>query len=231
MIREIILDTETTGLDPAKGDRIVELGAIELINHVPTGRTFHRYINPQCEMPAEAQAIHGLSTAFLRDKPLFAEIAEEFLAFIEDSRLVIHNAAFDIGFLNAELTLVARAGLSQARVVDTLHIARQKFPGASNSLDALCRRFSIDTTRRAKHGALLDSELLAQVYLELLGGRQAVFTLDGVIRDSTASAATNVANLRRLLPLPPRLSTEELTAHRAFVASLGSKALWIFADS
>jgi len=171
-MREIVLDTETTGLDPAGGDRIVEIGGIELVNHMPTGRSFHTYLNPERDMPAEAFAVHGLSAAFLADKPKFRDIAPDFLGFIGDARLVIHNAAFDMKFLNAELGWIEMASLPWARAVDTLDIARRRFPGAQNGLDALCRRFGIDNSGREKHGALLDSELLAEVYLELIGGRQ-----------------------------------------------------------
>ena len=171
-MREIVLDTETTGLDPDAGDRIVEIGAVELLNQMPTGRTFHRYINPQRDVPAEALAVHGLSAAFLADKPVFAAVAAEFAAFVGDARLVIHNAAFDMRFLNAELGWAGQAGFAWARAVDTLELARRRFPGAVNSLDALCRRFGVDNSGREKHGALLDSELLAEVYLELMGGRQ-----------------------------------------------------------
>ena len=177
MVREIILDTETTGLDPATGDRIVEIGAVELLNHLPTGRTFHVYINPERDMPKEAEAVHGLSSAFLRDKPVFSAIAQDFLEFIGSDVLIIHNASFDMAFINAELGFLRLPAIPPERVVDTLHIARQKHPGTGNSLDALCRRYGIDNSRRTKHGALLDSELLAEVYLELIGGRQASFGL------------------------------------------------------
>ena len=171
-MREIVLDTETTGLKPEDGHRIVEIGCVELVNHMPTGKTFHCFINPQRDMPVEAEKIHGLSTAFLKDHPIFMQVVDSFLSFIEDSPLVIHNAAFDMKFLNAELDRLCRPVMPLARAVDTLKLARQKFPGAQVTLDALCRRFSIDNTQRTKHGALIDSELLAQVYLELLGGRQ-----------------------------------------------------------
>ena len=176
-MREIVLDTETTGLDPENGDRIVEIGAVELFNHVPTGRTFHHYINPERPMAEEAFQIHGLGDAFLADKPRFAEIAAEFVAFMGDSRLVAHNAAFDFRFLNAELARCGVQAIAWERVVDTLALARQKFPGSPCSLDALCRRFAIDNSARTLHGALLDSEILAEVYLELVGGRQPGFTL------------------------------------------------------
>lgn len=226
MLREIILDTETTGLDPATGDRIVEIGAVELINHLPSGRTFHVYINPERDMPKEAEAVHGLSSAFLRDKPVFAAIAEEFLDFIGDATLIIHNANFDVGFINAEFGFLRRPPLLPERVVDTLHIARQKHPGAANSLDALCRRYGIDNSRRTKHGALLDSELLAEVYLELIGGRQTALVLEASRVKRTATAIAGPIDLQRPSPLPQRLTEAERQAHAAFIASLGENALW-----
>jgi DNA polymerase-3 subunit epsilon len=227
MVREIILDTETTGLDPAKGDRVVEIGAVELLNHLPTGRTFHVYINPERDMPAEAEAVHGLSSAFLADKPTFGNIAQEFLDFIAQDVLIIHNASFDMAFLNAELSFLKRPAIPPERVVDTLHIARQKHPGTGNSLDALCRRYGIDNSRRSKHGALLDSELLAEVYLELIGGRQTALILEASVR-KTASTTTVIAHvgLQRPSPLAPRLSEEERRAHLLFVEQLGEHALW-----
>lgn len=226
MVREIILDTETTGLDPATGDRIVEIGAVELLNHLPTGRTFHVYVNPERDVPKEAEAVHGLSSAFLRDKPVFAAIANDFLEFIGDAALIIHNASFDMAFINAELGFLRLPSITSERVVDTLHIARQKHPGAANSLDALCRRYGIDNSKRTKHGALLDSELLAEVYLELIGGRQTALILEA---SATKKAATVVAAQiaqQRPLPLPSRLTEEERAAHAAFVAGLGEHALW-----
>ncbi len=226
MIREIILDTETTGLDPAKGDRIVEIGALELLNHVPTGRTFHVYINPERDVPKEAEAVHGLSTAFLKDKPVFGLIAAEFLSFIADSALVIHNASFDVGFLNAELTSAKRPLIGPERVIDTLLIARQKHPGAGNSLDALCRRYGVDNSRRTKHGALLDSELLAEVYIELTGGRQAALLLEATARTTTKPFQSKTGALTRPSALPGRLTGEERRNHRVFVESLGEHALW-----
>ncbi len=226
MSREIILDTETTGLDPATGDRIVEIGAVELINHLPTGNTFHVYINPERDMPREAEAVHGLSSAFLRDKPVFSAIAQEFLDFIGDAVLIIHNASFDMAFINAELGFLRRPSIPPERVVDTLHIARQKHPGAANSLDALCRRYGIDNSRRTKHGALLDSELLAEVYLELIGGRQTALILEAsVAKKAVAAVAAHVA-MQRPVPLPPRLTDDERAAHAAFVAALGENAIW-----
>lgn len=181
MIREIVLDTETTGLDPAAGHRIVEIGAVELINHVPSGRTFHAYVNPERDVPAEASAVHGLSTAFLRDHPCFSVIVDALEAFILADRLVIHNAQFDLGFLNAELVRLGRATLGAERAICTLTLARQRHAMASNSLDALCKRYGIDTSRRSKHSALLDAELLASVYLELIGGRQASLDRKSVV--------------------------------------------------
>ena len=226
MVREIILDTETTGLDPATGDRIVEIGAVELLNHLPTGRTYHVYINPERDMPKEAEAVHGLSSAFLKDKPVFAAIAREFLEFLGDAALIIHNASFDMAFINAELGFVRLPAIPPERVVDTLHIARQKHPGASNSLDALCRRYGIDNSKRTKHGALLDSELLAEVYLELIGGRQTALILEASITKKAAAVVAAQIAQQRPVPLPPRLTDEERAAHAAFVAELGEHALW-----
>ncbi len=225
-MREVVLDTETTGLDPQLGDRIVEIGAVELVNHMPTGRSYHQHINPQRAVPAEAEAIHGLSTAFLADKPVFAEVAEAFLAFIGDARLVIHNATFDMKFLNAELGWLGRPALAPGRAVDTLDMARRRFPGAHNTLDALCRRFGVDNSGRLKHGALLDSELLAEVYLELIGGRQPDLTLSVVAtgrRDEAQAAWTPPARPR---PLAARISAAETSAHAAFVADLAGGGLW-----
>lgn len=226
MIREIILDTETTGLDPAAGDRIVEIGALELANHLPTGRTFHVYINPEREMRKEAEAVHGLSTAFLSGKPVFAAIAQDFMEFIADAMLVIHNASFDIGFLNAELGFLGLPAISQHRVIDTLHLARQKHPGASNSLDALCRRYGVDNSKRTKHGALLDSELLAEVYLELIGGRQTALVLEASLTRPAAVTVSRQAAAGRPRPLPPRLTAHERAIHENFVAGLGVQAIW-----
>ena len=226
MVREIILDTETTGLDPATGDRIVEIGAVELLNHLPTGRTFHVYINPERDMPKEAEAVHGLSSAFLRDKPVFAAIAQEFLDFIGDAALIIHNASFDMAFINAELGFLRMPSIPPERVVDTLHIARQKHPGAANSLDALCRRYGVDNSKRTKHGALLDSELLAEVYLELIGGRQTALILEASVSKKAATVVAAQIAHQRPVPLPSRLSEEERAAHAAFVAGLGEHALW-----
>lgn len=190
-LREIVFDTETTGIDPLKGDRIVEFGALELVNHIPTGRSLHLYINPERDVPAEVVAVHGLTTEFLADKPIFAEVVDEILTFIEDSTLVAHNANFDMMFLNAECARLGFPRIDKKRVVDTLAIARQKFPGAPASLDALCKRFNIDNSGRTLHGALLDSELLADVYLELLGGRQTAFELGLSLGGNSQTAAEN----------------------------------------
>jgi len=226
MVREIILDTETTGLDPATGDRIVEIGAIELLNHLPTGRTFHVYINPERDMPREAEAVHGLSSVFLKDKPVFSAVVQDFLEFIGDSVLIIHNASFDMSFINAELGFLRLSAIPPERVVDTLNIARQKHPGAANSLDALCRRYGIDNSKRTRHGALLDSELLAEVYLELIGGRQTALILEtSVTKRANTKVAAHVAQ-RRPVPLPSRLTDAERAAHTTFVAALGDSALW-----
>ena len=228
-MREIVLDTETTGLDPLAGHRVVEVGCIELVNTVATGRTFHAYFNPEMLMPAGAQDIHGLSDEFLADKPLFAERVEEFLAFVGDAQLVIHNAQFDIGFLNAELERVGKAKLVNA-YVDTVSVARRKFPGQRVSLDALCERFSIDNSDRVKHGALLDSELLAEVYLELSGGRQRDLGLAPEL-DGTAAAILIVPANRPVRPPRPHApTTAELAAHAAFLQQL-TAPLWLQATA
>jgi DNA polymerase III subunit epsilon len=227
-MREIVLDTETTGFEPSEGHRIVEIGAVELENHLPTGRTYHQYLNPQRQMPPEAFAVHGLGDDFLRDKPLFAAVARAFLDFIGTAPLVIHNAAFDMKFLNAELRAAGHAPLPMARAIDTVAMARQKFPGAQASLDALCRRFGVDNANRVKHGALLDSELLAEVYLELIGGRQPDLMLAG--SGSASGRHSDTAPLpvlrQRPAPLPPRLTAQEAEAHAAFVEKLGAGAIW-----
>ncbi len=226
-MREIVLDTETTGFEPDEGDRIVEIGAVELFNHMPTGKTYHQYINPQRSMPAGAFEVHGLGDDFLRDKPLFADIAQAFLDFIGDARLVIHNAAFDMKFLNAELGWLNRPPLAADRALDTLAIARRKFPGSPASLDALCRRFGIDNSGRTLHGALLDSEILAEVYLELIGGRQPDFALGLQARTGQAGQPTTEWRARpRAVPLASKLTEAEAAAHAAFVAKLGDAALW-----
>jgi len=229
-MREIVMDTETTGLDANDGDRIVEIGAIELWNLLPTGRTYHQYINPERPMPKEAEQVHGLNDAFLSDKPPFARIAPAFLEFIGDARLVIHNASFDMAMLNAELARLDQPRLPMSRALDTLEIARRRFPGAQASLDSLCRRFGVDNSGREKHGALLDSELLAEVYLELMGGRQQGLGFGpasgAAAPGDTVAAAGEFRARPRPRPLPPRLTEAERTAHDAFVAELGDKALW-----
>ncbi len=224
-MREIVLDTETTGLDPATGDRIVEIGAVELFNGVPTGQNFHVYLNPERDVPEGAVRVHGLTADFLKDKPLFATVAEEFMAFIASDRLVIHNAEFDVRFLNAELARIAAPTIVMDRVLDTLTLARKRHPGAQNSLDALCNRYGVDSTRRKKHGALLDAELLAEVYLELNGGRQSAFTLTTVI-EVVERSRTETLIFERAGALPARLGAGDLEAHRALVAALGDKAFW-----
>ncbi len=227
-MREIVLDTETTGLDPAEGHRIVEIGAIELFNLIPTGAVFHRYLNPEREVSEEARAVHGLSAEKLRNAPRFADVAEEFLAFIGDAPLVIHNAEFDLRFLNSELARLGLAPLRQERVVDTMVLARRRFPGAPISLDALCSRLGIDRSARTFHGALLDSQLLAEVYLELCGGRQRDLALD-VSRETLAlrkPTDPHPPQRPRVRTLPSRLSAEEKAAHAAFVAAMGQAALW-----
>jgi len=224
-MREIVLDTETTGLDPASGHRIVEIGCVELFNHVATGRVFHRYINPERDMPDEAFAVHGLSEEFLADQPLFAHIADELIEFLEDSRLVIHNAEFDMKFLNWELTLLQRPVLPKDRALDTVAMARKRFPGSPASLDALCKRFAIDNSARSKHGALLDAELLAEVYLELIGGREPSLSLLSGKPGENAGGRGEVQ--RQARPARPhQASDEERAAHAAFVAKL-SDALWL----
>jgi len=224
-MREIIFDTETTGLDPYQGDRLVEIGCVELVNGFPTGKTFHAYLNPERDVPDQAFQVHGLSTEFLRDKPLFADLCEEFLSFVGDAPLVAHNAMFDLGFINAELERCKKALLQRDRLIDTLMLARRRYPAGPNSLDHLCQRFSIDATRRTKHGALLDAELLAEVYVELTGKRQARLSL--VDEPITVTQAGVVAVVRvRPAPLAPRLSDAERAAHLAFVATLGEKAIW-----
>jgi DNA polymerase III subunit epsilon len=227
-MREIVLDTETTGLDPVDGHRIVEIGAVELFNHMPTGRTYHQYINPDRSMPKEAFEVHGLGDAFLADKPRFSLIASAFLDFVASDVLVIHNAAFDMKFLNSELQRAGHAPMPMSRALDTVQIARSKFPGSPASLDALCRRFGIDNSMREKHGALLDSEILAEVYLELIGGRQPDLVL------SNTAASPQAAEPRegtwrahpRPVALPTRLTDAERAAHLAFVETMGGGALW-----
>lgn len=223
MVREIVLDTETTGLDPNQGHRIVEIGALELVNHVPTGRSYHQYINPQRDMPEEAQRVHGISEEFLQDKPLFADIAQAFLDFAQDSRFVIHNAEFDMKFLNWEYANQGHPVFASDRAIDTLAIARRRFPGAPASLDALCKRFDIDTSSRNLHGALIDARLLADVYLELKGGRE-----PGLLLGTSAHGGEDgYQSVRPVHPPRPRplrnlVHADEEETHAAFIDSLGS---------
>lgn len=229
-MREIVFDTETTGLD-SREERVIEIGGIELVNRFPTGRFFHKYLNPQGrEIHPDAQAVHGISAADLADKPTFADIAEEFLAFVDGASLVAHNAGFDMAFINAELARLGHRAIDPGLVIDTLQLARRRHPMGPNSLDALCRRYGIDNSRRTKHGALLDSELLAEVYVELIGGRQAALGFESVRggSDGQVSAASVEIEIRvRPRPLAPRLSDTEREAHAALVASLGEKAVWL----
>ncbi len=225
-MRDIFLDTETTGLDPYQGHRLIEIGCIELINRIPSGQTFHRYLNPERDVPQEAVAIHGISSEQLLDKPLFGEIVDELLEFIADAPLVAHNAMFDLGFLNAELERAGKGLVARERLIDTLLLARRKYPGGSNRLDDLCSRYGIDNSRRTKHGALLDAELLAEVYLELIDARQTQLGLVETSNES-AGARVHVAVVRvRPAALVPRLSASEREAHAAFIASLGEGAIW-----
>ena len=225
-MREIVLDTETTGLDARGGDRLVEIGCLELVNHIPTGNHFHVYINPERPMSEDAFRVHGLGDDFLADKPLFAAIADDFLAFIADAPLVIHNAAFDIGFINAELARIEREPLPLERAIDTVRIARTKFPGAQASLDALCKRFNIDNSSRTKHGALLDAELLAEVYLELVGGRQQGLGLAGTDNDPQALSLVPTRRGPARPPRPHAPLAEEAAAHAAFIKKL-KEPIWL----
>lgn len=229
-MREIVMDTETTGFEPSEGHKLVEIGAIELWNHLPTGNVYHQYINPQRPMPKEAFEVHGLGDEFLRDKPLFPQVAQAFWDFIGDAPLVIHNAAFDMKFLNAELAPLGFPRLPDARAIDTVMMARKKFPGSPASLDALCRRFGIDNSKREKHGALLDSELLAEVYLELIGGRQPGLAMAPEPATKPKAGLAQSGTWRpgaRPAPLAPRLSDEEAAAHADFVTKMGEGAIWL----
>ena len=226
MRREIVLDTETTGLQAEGGDRLIEIGCVELLNRMPTGNDFHVYVNPERDVPAEASAVHGLTAEMLADKPVFRKVARPFLDFIANDQLVIHNANFDVGFLNMELRRVSAPLIKTERVVDTLFLARRKHPGGPNTLDALCKRYGIDNSKRTKHGALLDSLLLAEVYIELLGERQASMELAQGPDDVVSSGARNAPALQRSNPLPTRLSEAEAKAHSDFVETLGETALW-----
>jgi DNA polymerase III subunit epsilon len=232
MLREIVLDTETTGLDAKRGDRLIEIGCIEIINRRATGVEFHRFINPVGkEVHPDAERVHGISNAFLHDKPSFSQVAADFLEFIGDSTLVIHNANFDIGFLNMELEKIKRPLLLMDRVVDTLLLARRKHPGGPNTLDALCKRYGIDNTQRTKHGAIVDSLLLADVYLELLGERQAMLGLGASdvaanVASGSRGALRHLPARQRPQPLAPRLTTADEAAHAKFVETLGANAMW-----
>jgi DNA polymerase-3 subunit epsilon len=224
-MREIVLDTETTGLDPNDGHRLVEIGCVEIANGLPTGATWHRYFNPQRDVPQDAFDVHGLSRDFLSDKPLFEQLADEFLAFLGDAKLVIHNAGFDLRFLNAELARLNRPHLAMDRVVDTLALARRRHPGARVSLDDLCQRYGIDNAKRVKHGALIDAEILAEIYVELTGGRQAQLGLVGAV--AVAALASDIAELgARPAPLASRLTAKDVAAHEAFLATLGETPVW-----
>jgi DNA polymerase-3 subunit epsilon len=225
-MREIVLDTETTGLDPYQGHRLIEIGCIELLNRIPTGQVFHHYVHPERDIPEEAFRVHGISLEMLKDKPRFHEIADDLLIFLGDAPLVIHNAAFDMGFLNAELERAERPLLDRTRMVDTLMLARRKYPGGSNRLDDLCLRYRIDASRRTKHGALLDAELLAEVYIELIDARQATLILVENGDAGERSPAQVAASRIRPQPLASRLTEEELGAHRSFIATLGEGAVW-----
>jgi len=231
-IRELVMDTETTGLEPGE-HRIVEIGVVEMLNHVPTGRTYHQYINPRRSMPSEAEAIHGISEAFLADKPVFEDVGQAFIDFIGDGILIIHNAKFDVKFLNFELGRLNKAPIQMNRVIDTLEMARKRFPGAQNSLDGLCRRFKVDSAKRVKHGALLDSELLADVYIELIGGRQGGFSLDVAKQETVIEKkiGTDGPALPRGKPRPNLLSAIEKSAHEAFVKTLGDTPIWTNSDA
>jgi DNA polymerase-3 subunit epsilon len=228
-MREIVFDTETTGLDPRNGDRVVEIGCVELINHIPTGRRFHRYLNPERGMSIDAARVHGIDDAFLKDKPLFAAIAGELVEFIGDASLVAHNAQFDLDFLNLELDRAGRALFSAERVVDTLMLARRKHPAGPNSLDALCARYQIDLSRRTLHGALLDAELLAEVYIELIGGRQASLILGDTMEGTglAIAAPSEIVIAPRAEPRPFRVTAPEMEAHRQRIARLGPNAIWL----
>ena len=225
-MREIVLDTETTGLDPAQGHRLVEIGAVEIVNQIATGAVFHVLINPERDVPDEAFRVHGHSTDFLRDKPVFAAVVEDFLAFAGEDRLVIHNAEFDMRFINAELKTVGRAPIGPERVIDTLALARRKHPGAPNTLDALCDRYRIDRSRRVKHGALLDAEILVEVYGELLGGRQRSLSFAPAARAQSGAGLAATGRRARPAQLPPRLTDAERAQHRALIETFGEAAIW-----
>ncbi len=224
-MREIVFDTETTGLDCLNGDRLIEIGCVELLNHIPTGRSFHRYVNPRRMVSPEAVLVHGLTDTFLRTHPCFEEVADAFADFVGDGMLVAHNASFDRGFINLELALCGRSHFEEHRFVDTLLLARRRHPNGPNSLDALCARYGLDNSARVKHGALLDAEILAEIYLELLGGRQATLSLGALTRSAQGTAAIRILGARPRV-LETRLTLEEERAHAAFLATLGGDPLW-----
>ena len=227
-MREIVLDTETTGLSPDNGDRVVEIGCVELINHVPTSYTFQVYLNPEKQMDPGAEEVHGLTNEFLADKPKFIDVADDFLSFIGSSTLVAHNADFDVGFLNSELSRAKKEKIKTNRVVDTLKIARTKYPGARNSLDALCKRFSIDNSNRELHGALLDSELLAEVYLELVGGKEPNLELSSITRSPVNRINKSyISQLSRKKKLEPRISEADEKNHKEFLSSFPKQSIWL----
>jgi DNA polymerase III subunit epsilon len=226
-MREIVFDTETTGFKPEEGHRIVEIGMVELMNRMPTGRSYHVYLNPERDMPKEAEAVHGLSISFLQDKPLFAAQVEALVEFIGDATLIAHNASFDMTFINAELGYTDRLAIPADRVIDTLQLARRSHPLGPNSLDALCKRYGVDNSRRTKHGALLDAELLAEVYLEMTGGKQTTLGLAAIPKSAKLYVVgASMAVTQRPRPLAPRISADELEAHAAAVAALGEDAIW-----
>lgn len=228
MLREIVLDTETTGLDAAAGDRLIEIGCIELLNRIPTGNEFHCFINPEeRQVHPEAEAIHGISNAFLSDKPKFRDVAQGFLDFVSGSYLVIHNAAFDMGFINTELERIGLNRIPKEGIVDTLALARRKHPAGPNTLDGLCKRYGIDNSKRIKHGALMDATLLAEVYIELLGERQADLGLAKQESQASVHAVGHARAKPRQRPLPPRMTTADIDAHRDFVKTLGPDAVWL----
>ncbi|MGF1621323.1 MAG: DNA polymerase III subunit epsilon [Rhodomicrobiaceae bacterium] len=225
-MREFVMDTETTGFDPESGDRLCEIACVELANYIPTGRVYHQYINPERDMPEGAFRVHGLSTEFLRDKPVFADVVQDFLEFVGDGLMIFHNASFDMKFINAELKLVGIDAVPGERVFDTLALARRKHPAGPNSLDALCKRYSIDNSARTKHGALLDAELLAEVYLELVGGKQAALDLSARRLRMENGKGGGSMILSRPRPLPVNLIDAERNAHQAFIDELGEDAVW-----
>lgn len=226
-MREVVLDTETTGLDPFDGHRLIEIACVELYNRIPTGQKFHCYLNPQRDVPTEAAAVHGLTAEFLKDKPTFEEIADDLVRFLADAPLVAHNASFDLAFLNAELERCGRPPIARERLVDTLLLARRKHPAGPNRLDDLCARYGIDNSHRTKHGALLDAELLAEVYVELIGARQAQLGLGDTGAAAVSARVEETTGKVRPVPLPPRLTEADRDAHRAFIMTLGARAVWL----